>query len=366
MADRATQPVTRVEESPVPQGYGALEESSPESESSTTEAEGRAEEDQASNGHASNGDAGANGDSGERGLSEGSSGDGGAMQRLERLGRAVGQRGGAIARASRRLSLPDLPSAKRDPKSPSTNGAERATDSGGELDGAGVDEPSNGSAESDLESSAVVAGATSPVRAATRTTPNVAPVPHELAARPTTDAPPVPQRRPTPDRRGRPRTPPPVAAPTTSRSRPQSRSEEEMLRAAGLIQPSPRWGRQRVRVVRGTSSRRMVRRVDTWTVFKLSLFFYLLGLLVLLVAGVILWNVASTFGTITSIQKTIRTLFVLNNFRLRSRPLLEYTAAGGLVLVILGTIVNTVAALIYNLISDIFGGIQVVVVTEPE
>lgn len=110
----------------------------------------------------------------------------------------------------------------------------------------------------------------------------------------------------------------------------------------------------------------MIRRVDTWTVFKVSLFFYLLGLAVLLVAGVILWNVATTFGTIASLQKSIKSLFDLTTFQLKPRPLLEYSAAGGVVLALLGTIMNTVAALIYNLISDIAGGIQIVVVTEPE
>lgn len=158
----------------------------------------------------------------------------------------------------------------------------------------------------------------------------------------------------------------PVAVPTTSRARPQSRSEEETLAAGAWIQPKRRWGRQRVRVVRSTSSRRMVRRVDTWTVFKVSLFFYLLGLVILLVAGVILWNVASTFGTITGLEKSIRSLFDLTHFQIKPRPLLEYTAAGGIVLAVLGTIMNTVAALIYNLIADIAGGVQIVVVTEPD
>ncbi|MBO0693627.1 MAG: DUF3566 domain-containing protein, partial [Acidimicrobiaceae bacterium] len=91
----------------------------------------------------------------------------------------------------------------------------------------------------------------------------------------------------------------------------------------------------------------MIRRVDTWTVFKVSLFFYLLGLAVLIVAGIILWNVASTFGTIASIEKSIRTLFDLKTFQIKPRPLLEYSIAGGLVLAMLGTIMNTVAVLLY-------------------
>jgi hypothetical protein len=142
--------------------------------------------------------------------------------------------------------------------------------------------------------------------------------------------------------------------------------DDTEVTTAQALGPKRRWRRQKVRVVHSTSSRRLVRRVDTWTVFKVSLFFYLLGLAIVIVAGVILWNVASTFGTIASIQKSVRSLFDLTNFVLKPVPLLEYTAAGGGVLALLGTIVNTVAALLYNLISDVAGGVQVVVVTEPD
>jgi hypothetical protein len=124
--------------------------------------------------------------------------------------------------------------------------------------------------------------------------------------------------------------------------------------------------RQKVRVVRSTSSRRLVRRIDTWTVFKVSLVFYLLALIILVVAGIILWNVAEAFGTITSIQKSAKSLFDLSHFVIKPIPLLEYTTAGGAILCVLGTIVNTVVALLYNLISDVVGGVQVVVVTEPD
>jgi hypothetical protein len=124
--------------------------------------------------------------------------------------------------------------------------------------------------------------------------------------------------------------------------------------------------RQKVRIVRSTSSRRLVRRIDTWTVFKVSFVFYVLALIILVVAGIILWNVAEAFGTITSIQKSAKSLFDLSHFVIKPIPLLEYTTGGGAILCILGTVVNTVVALLYNLISDVIGGVQVVVVTEPD
>lgn len=175
----------------------------------------------------------------------------------------------------------------------------------------------------------------------------------------------IPAPSPSEPRRSQPRrSGSPSSISTTSRSRPETQSERELFDSYQTGQRRLR--RQSVRVVRSTSSRRMVRRVDTWTVFKMSLLFYLLGLAILIVAGVILWNVAETFGTIDSIQKSVRSLFDLTSFQLKPRPILEYTAAGGALFALLGTIMNTVAALLYNLISDIAGGIQIVVVTEPE
>jgi hypothetical protein len=154
--------------------------------------------------------------------------------------------------------------------------------------------------------------------------------------------------------------PVPAAAMTATAAARRELWEEEDDGAARSLR------RRKVRIVRSTSSRRLVRRIDTWTVFKVSFVFYVLALIILVVAGIILWNVAEAFGTITSIQKSAKSLFDLSHFVIKPIPLLEYTAGGGAILCILGTVVNTVVALLYNLISDVVGGVQVVVVAEPD
>ncbi len=103
-----------------------------------------------------------------------------------------------------------------------------------------------------------------------------------------------------------------------------------------------------------------------WTVFKVSALFYFLVVFALVVAGVILWNIASAFGVIVSIQKSVRTLFDLKTYVLHPGPVLLYGAGGGIVVAIAGILVNTLAALFYNLISDVIGGVQLVVVTETD
>lgn len=124
--------------------------------------------------------------------------------------------------------------------------------------------------------------------------------------------------------------------------------------------------RRKVTVVRSRSARRLVRRLDTWTVFKVSLIFYLLLLVIVLVAGIVAWRVAGQVGFITDIQKGVRSLADDQSFKLHGGVVFKYSLMGGAALAVAGTILNVVAAMLYNLISDIVGGIQVIVVTEPD
>jgi hypothetical protein len=122
-------------------------------------------------------------------------------------------------------------------------------------------------------------------------------------------------------------------------------------------------------VVVGRRTRRVVRKVDVWTVLKVSFLFYLCVFLVLMVAGVILWNVAQAFNVIHSVEKFIRSIFDLQKFTFRPSVVLQSSALGGAIIVLLGTGANVLAALLYNLISDVVGGVQFIVLedtTTPE
>ena len=116
--------------------------------------------------------------------------------------------------------------------------------------------------------------------------------------------------------------------------------------------------------VRRTRSRMTVRHVSVVTVGKVSLIFYLLVVAVIVVASVLLWYAANAFGTLPSIEKSIKTLFDLKSFTLHPTTVAKYTAAAGGVIGVAGTIANILAALMYNLICDIVGGIRVDVEAE--
>ncbi|MGH9154316.1 MAG: DUF3566 domain-containing protein [Acidimicrobiales bacterium] len=111
-------------------------------------------------------------------------------------------------------------------------------------------------------------------------------------------------------------------------------------------------------------ARRVVRRIDPWTVLRFSAMFYGSLLLVVLVAGALLWIVAASTGVIDNVERFVTELFVFESFQLRGPVALRTGLVGGLVLVLLGTGANVLMAVFYNLTSDVVGGIEVTVVEE--
>jgi hypothetical protein len=110
--------------------------------------------------------------------------------------------------------------------------------------------------------------------------------------------------------------------------------------------------------------RRVIRRVDPWTVLRFSLLFYACMLVVSLVAGFLLWGAASTTGVVDNVERFFRELFALESFSFNGALIFRSTLIGGLVLVLLGTGANVLMAVIYNLTSDVVGGIEVTVLEE--
>src|SRR6266550_6243356 len=127
--------------------------------------------------------------------------------------------------------------------------------------------------------------------------------------------------------------------------------------------------RRRVATPRQVYERRYVqtiRSVDLWSVLKVSICFYLCSLIVLLVAGVMLWWIASAAGVVASIESFVGELVNNKDFRLLSWQVLRAATLIGLVVVCLLTVVTVLAAAFYNLFSELLGGIEVTVVEQEE
>ena len=130
--------------------------------------------------------------------------------------------------------------------------------------------------------------------------------------------------------------------------------------------PLPAEGNGKVQDARVPAKRQVVRRVSVWSVLKVSLIFYILVLAVFLIIGVAVWNIASDFGVINSLDKLVRSLFALSSFKIRPLSALAWGTAAGAALCFLGVLVNVVAALLYNLISDVVGGIRVTMTADRD
>ena len=112
--------------------------------------------------------------------------------------------------------------------------------------------------------------------------------------------------------------------------------------------------------------RRWIRGVDPWTVLRLSLVFYLCMLVVWLVAGVLLWSAASVSALIYNLERFVTDLFFLQYFQIRGGVILLSAFGAGLVLVLLGTGLNVIMAVVYNLTSDVTGGVEVTVTEKDQ
>jgi hypothetical protein len=117
-------------------------------------------------------------------------------------------------------------------------------------------------------------------------------------------------------------------------------------------------------VGRDTRNRLVVRRVNAVSVLKVSAVFYFGVLVVMLVAGAVLWNVAAALGVIDDLDKAIRSLFALSTFKLHPLVALGWATVIGGAFCFVGVVINVFAAIMYNLISDMVGGVQVTVAAD--
>ncbi|MGH9187483.1 MAG: DUF3566 domain-containing protein [Acidimicrobiales bacterium] len=116
--------------------------------------------------------------------------------------------------------------------------------------------------------------------------------------------------------------------------------------------------------LRARKVRRIVRHVDPWSVLKLSLIFYFCLYVAVMVAGVILWKLAATAGTIEDVEGFIRDLGAYRTWEFRGGLIFSASALGGLVFVVAGAGLNVLVVVLFNLISDLVGGVRVTVIEE--
>lgn len=191
-------------------------------------------------------------------------------------------------------------------------------------------------------------------------------------------------------------------------------------------EPAPRYAKpsRGGRKVRARKVRRIVRHVDPWSVLKISLLFFLAIFLILCVASAVLWSAARASGTVDDVESFVTSVGGFGNcepidgaepttpttqpgatttapvdqldpaggattvpgpvepvdpaddedcpegqrlegeFKFEDGRIFQAFALGGIVLVLAGAATAVVLTLLFNLISDLMGGVAVTVLEE--
>jgi len=108
---------------------------------------------------------------------------------------------------------------------------------------------------------------------------------------------------------------------------------------------------------------RVVRHVDPWSVFKIAIVANIVLYLIVLTASVLLWNVAYATGTVDNVERFLES-FGWSSFEFDGGQIYHSAWIGGLFVVIGLTGLAVLLATLFNLITDLVGGMRFTVLEE--
>jgi hypothetical protein len=108
---------------------------------------------------------------------------------------------------------------------------------------------------------------------------------------------------------------------------------------------------------------RVLRHIDPWSVFKVAAIFSLATYVSVLTSGVLLWRVADSTGTLANIERWF-TQFGWETFELKGDDIFSAAWVIGLFVAVGTTGFAVLSATLFNLVSDIVGGVRVSVLEE--
>ena len=110
--------------------------------------------------------------------------------------------------------------------------------------------------------------------------------------------------------------------------------------------------------------RRVIRKIDPWTVLKVSLIFNAVMALATVLGSVIFWAVFVNAGIPERINDWAVLVGIENGIAFDGAIYFRIVALLAVVGVVMMTGLFTLAAVVYNLISDLVGGVELVVLEE--
>lgn len=126
--------------------------------------------------------------------------------------------------------------------------------------------------------------------------------------------------------------------------------------------PPPQAGRAQDRTVKARQVQRVVTRLDPWSMLRVSLSFALCLWMIIVVAGVLLWQGAVVTGSIGKVEDFLAQLLAESSFTIDGIKVFEGAAVAGLVLFVAGALFAVITSVLFNLIASVFGGLRFTVV----
>ncbi len=145
-------------------------------------------------------------------------------------------------------------------------------------------------------------------------------------------------------------------------------SDREVDGDAAPVAPTPQSTRRTLGYRRqrfeARKVRRLVRHIDPWSVLKASLLMALCMWVVVMIASVIVWSVANNTGALQSLENFFNDSLQLEDFELSGDVLFRQFGLVSLLFALGATATAVVLTLIFNLVSDIIGGVWISVIEE--
>jgi hypothetical protein len=110
--------------------------------------------------------------------------------------------------------------------------------------------------------------------------------------------------------------------------------------------------------------RRVIRKVDPWTVLKVSLVFNAMMSLVFVLGTVIFWAIFVNAGIPDRINELALLIGLENGINLDGQVYFRIVVLLAVIGTIMMTGLFTLGSVIYNLISDLVGGVEIIVLEE--
>lgn len=105
-----------------------------------------------------------------------------------------------------------------------------------------------------------------------------------------------------------------------------------------------------------------IRRINPWSVLKFSLIFYFCVMLVVLFGLAILYMLLGALGVLDSLAQLLGDLWTGGEFEFHGFAIFRTLFLVGFLTVVIGSALTVFITVLYNLISDLVGGIEVTLV----